>query len=284
VQRWRRNQIAVIAASFIGFTGFTLVMPFLALYIQELGVTDTGEVVLWTGITLGVTPAISALCAPLWGRIGDRLGNKFLLQRALLSCIVVMALMARATEPWHLFALRVVLGFLAGYGSLTITMAARSAPPDQMATAIGSVQAAQRFGPAIGPLLGGVLASAVGLRNTFFVSSLVYALAFVMVAFMYTEPSKEQAPDHVETRVSFSNVLAFENFLLLMLVIFSLQVVDRSFGPIMLLHVAQIGYSPDHATLLAGAIFSVLAVSSVAGYQLAAALLKKTTARVVIVW
>jgi MFS transporter, DHA1 family, multidrug resistance protein len=283
VQSWRRNQIAVIAASFIGFTGFTLVMPFLALYIQELGVTDTGEVVLWTGITLGVTPAISALCAPLWGRVGDRFGNKFLLQRALLSCIVVMALMARATEAWHLFALRVVLGFLAGYGSLTITMVARSAPPDQMATAIGSVQAAQRFGPAIGPLIGGVLASAVGLRNTFLVSSLVYGLAFAMVAFMYTEPTREKARDQVDTRVSFSNVLAFENFLLLMLVIFSLQVVDRSFGPIMLLHVAQIGYMPDQATLLVGVLFSVLAVSSVAGYQLAAALLKKTPARAVIV-
>jgi MFS transporter, DHA1 family, multidrug resistance protein len=283
VQSWRRNQIAVIAASFIGFTGFTLVMPFLALYIQELGVTDTGEVVLWTGITLGVTPAISALCSPLWGRVGDRFGNKFLLQRALLSCIVVMALMARATEPWHLFALRVVLGFLAGYGSLTITMAARSAPPDQMATAIGAVQAAQRFGPAIGPLIGGVLASAVGLRNTFLVSSLVYGLAFVMVAFMYTEPRKEKVRDHVEARVSFSNVLAFENFLLLMLVIFSLQVVDRSFGPIMLLHITQIGYTPDQSTVLVGALFSVLAVSSVAGYRLAAALLKQTTARAVIV-
>ena len=35
---WRRNLFAVTAASFIGFTGFTLVMPFLPLYIQQLGV------------------------------------------------------------------------------------------------------------------------------------------------------------------------------------------------------------------------------------------------------
>ena len=66
----------------------------------------------------------------------------------------------------------------AGYGSLTLTMAARSAPPEQMASAIGAVQTAQRFGPAIGPAIGGVLASAVGLRNAFLISSLVYVMAF----------------------------------------------------------------------------------------------------------
>ena len=34
---WRRNQAAVTVAAFIGFTGFTLVMPFLPLYFGELG-------------------------------------------------------------------------------------------------------------------------------------------------------------------------------------------------------------------------------------------------------
>jgi DHA1 family multidrug resistance protein-like MFS transporter len=281
---WRRNQIAVIAATFVGFTGFTLVMPFLARYIQELGVTDTGEVALWTGITLGVTPAIVALCAPLWGRVGDRFGNKLLVQRSLFSCVVVMALMARATEPWHLFALRALQGLLAGYGPLTLTMAARSAPPERMASAIGAVQTAQRIGPAIGPVIGGFLASAVGLRNTFLVSSLVYVVAFVMVTVMYKERREERtAPRAAEERVNFTSVLAFENFLLLMLVIFFLQLVDRSFGPVLLLHVTTIGYAPGRAAVLVGVLFSALALSAVVGHQLAAVLLTRTTARAVIV-
>jgi DHA1 family multidrug resistance protein-like MFS transporter len=280
---WRRNQIAVIAATFVGFTGFTLVMPFLARYVQELGVTDTGEVALWTGITLGITPGIVAICAPLWGRVGDRFGNKLMVQRSLFSCVVVMALMARATEPWHLVVLRAAQGLLAGYGPLTLTMAARSAPPDQMAAAIGAVQTAQRIGPAIGPVIGGLLASAVGLRNTFLVSSLVYVAAFVMLTVMYTERDAVTRPRAPEERVSFTNVLAFENFLLLMLVIFALQVVDRSFGPVLLLHVTQIGFAPGRAAVLVGVLFSVLAISAVIGHQLAAVLLKRTTARAVIV-
>ena len=65
---WRRNQIAVTAAAFIGFTGFTLVMPFLPLYIDELGVHDAGAIALWSGVSLGVTPAVTAMMAPMSGR------------------------------------------------------------------------------------------------------------------------------------------------------------------------------------------------------------------------
>ncbi|HET9539611.1 MAG TPA: MFS transporter, partial [Candidatus Limnocylindria bacterium] len=125
---WHRNQAALMVASFVGFTGFTLVMPFLALHFQALGETDVGTVAAWTGVTLGVTPLVAALCAPLWGRIGDRFGNKILVQRSLASFVLVMGLMAVATESWQLFALRALQGLVAGYGALAIAMAARSAP------------------------------------------------------------------------------------------------------------------------------------------------------------
>ena len=58
---YRRNLFAITAACFIGFAGFTLVMPFLPLYLQELGVTSVADVASWSGISLGVTPGITAL-------------------------------------------------------------------------------------------------------------------------------------------------------------------------------------------------------------------------------
>ena len=102
--------MAVIGAGFVGFTGFTLVMPFLPLYIQELGVTDVGDVALWTGLSLGVTPAITAICAPFWGRLGDRVGNKLLLQRALTSGGLAMIGISLTRHVWQLFALRAAVG------------------------------------------------------------------------------------------------------------------------------------------------------------------------------
>jgi len=271
-----------MVASFVGFTGFTLVMPFLALHFQALGETDVGTVAAWTGVTLGVTPLVAALCAPLWGRIGDRFGNKILVQRSLSSFVIVMGLMAIATQAWQLFALRALQGLVAGYGALAIAMAARSAPREKMASAIGWVQTAQRVAPAFGPVVGGLLSPVVGLRNTFLVAALVYALAFVLFSYLYKDPASPEVARKGTAPVAFSNILAFENFLLLMIVIFGLQMVDRSLAPVLLLHLEALGYNATTATRLVGVLFSLLALSGAAGNQVAAAALARASARVVI--
>ena len=120
----RHNVLAAAAANGIGYTGFTLVMPFLPLYIRELGVTDVAGIAWWTGLTLGATPAVTAISAPLWGRVGDRFGSKVLVLRSLGAFVVVKAAMGLVTAPWQLFALRAPLGVFAGYGALTTSMAA----------------------------------------------------------------------------------------------------------------------------------------------------------------
>lgn len=279
---WRRNQFAVTAASFVGFTGFTLVMPFLPLYIRQLGVEDDGEVALWTGLSLGVTPGLTALCAPFWGRIADRVGQKLMVERALLSFVVVMAAMAYAQRAWHLFALRTLLGFFSGYGALTLSMAARSAPREHMAQAIGTVQTAHRLGPALGPVIGGVLAPLVGLRNSFLVAAAIYGLAFLVVLLLYDEPRADaRGNGHAGGRVTFSTVLAFENFILLMIVIFGLQVVDRSFGPVLPLYVEK-RVEAAQVPVVSGVLFAVLAFAGAAGNHVAVALLKRMSARAII--
>jgi len=280
---WRRNLYAVTAASFIGFTGFTLVMPFLPLYFQLLGVHDVGEIALWSGLSLGVTPAMTALLSPLWGRFADRFGRKIMVERSLLSFIFIMAAMAFVTEPWHVFALRAIQGLFAGYGALTITMAADSAPRDRMASAIGVVQTAQRLGPALGPAIGATVAQLVGLRRAFLVTSIFYAIALVLVFVMYKET--DVYSDNLRTergRVTFRNVLAFENFILLMAVVFGLQFVDRSFGPVLPLFVAQLGAPEHRVSIVSGLLFSTTAGAGAIGHHLCGRLLRHTSARMVI--
>ena len=279
---WKRNQAAITAAAFVGFTGFTLVMPFLPLYFRELGVTEVGDIALWTGVTLGISPAIAALTAPLWGRVGDRFGSKLLVQRSLVSFILVMTAMAYVTKPWHLFALRAVQGFFAGYGPLTLSMAALSAPREKMAVAIGTVQTAQRVGPALGPVIGGILAPAVGLRNAFVVAAGFYAIALVLLTVLYREPPRPLRAAAPRRRTPFASILGFENFLLVMLVLFGLQLVDRSFGPVLPLYLDQIGYAPSDVPFAAGILFSVLALTAGLGNQVAGYMLKRQSARTVI--
>jgi MFS transporter, DHA1 family, multidrug resistance protein len=281
---WRQNVFAATAAGFIGFTGFTLVMPFLPLYFQQLGLHDVGAIALWSGLSLGITPALTAMLSPAWGRLADRFGNKIMVERSLASFVIVMSAMAYVREPWHVFALRAVQGLFAGYGALTLTMAAESAPPDKLPMAIGTVQTAQRLGPALGPVIGGVVAQLVGIRNAFFVSALFYATALVLVFVLYRESKPER---HAGARragpVSFRDLLAFENFLLLMVVIFVVQVVDRSFGPILPLFLGQVGVRADRIPLFSGLLFSEAAFAAALGHHLTGRLLRRSTPRTLLV-
>lgn len=279
---WRRNQVAVIAAGFVGFTGFTLVMPFLPLYIRQLGVTDVGDIALWTGLSLGVTPAITAFCAPFWGRLGDRIGNKILLQRALASGGLAMIGIALVGHVWQLFALRVALGFFSGFGSLTLAMSAVSAPREKMANAIGAVQTAQRMGPALGPVLGGIFAPLFGLRLAFVAAGSLYLVGMLLVTFLYREPPRSPQHHAGGGAGSFRAVLAFENVRLMMLAIFALQIVERSFGPVLSLHLAQLGYGASQTAVLAGILFSVLALAGSLGNTICGRLLGRMPARHVI--
>jgi MFS family permease len=270
VVAWRRNVAAVTATSFIGFAGFTLVMPFLPLFIRQLGIEDVGAIALWTGAILGITPALTALLSPFWGRLADRFGRRLMVARSLIACAVVMATMSFVTHPWQIFALRAVLGLLTGYGGLSLTMAAESAPREKMAAAIGVVQTAQRLGPAVGPAIGGVLAGLLGLRQTFLVTAGLYVVGLVLVLSLYDERAEMTHRHRAGRRegvVNFRSVLSIQNFTLLMGVVFALQFVDRSLGPILPLYLEDIGIERARVPVTAGLLLSLTAVSGAVGHH-----------------
>jgi len=258
-------------------------MPFLPLYFKLLGVKDVGEIAMWSGLCLGITPGLTAILAPFWGRLADRYGRKIMVERSLVSFVIVMGAMAYVQRPWHVFALRALQGFFAGYGSLTLTMAADSAPRDRMAYAIGFVQTAQRLGPAIGPIVGGSIAQIAGLRNAFLVTAFFYLVAVLIVVFLYDEHrAPHSSTPGKDERVTFRSMLAFENFILLMAVVFGLQFVDRSFGPVLPLFVAQVGTPVSRVPIVAGVLFSIAAGTGAVGHHICGRLLRRTTARRVI--
>jgi MFS family permease len=281
----RSNRFAAAAASFVAFAGFTLVMPFLPLYFRELGVTDTRAIAVWSGLSLGVTPAMTAVLSPLWGRLADRFGLKIMVERSLVSFVIIMAATGFVTSPWHVFALRALQGFFAGFGALTVTMAAGSAERDELASSIGAVQIAQRLGPAVGPVVGGLLASLVGLRATFLVTAGFYAVAFLLVlAFYRDEPSDlAGSPTRSHGRVGIRDVLRLPHFRLLMVAMFLLQYTDRTFGPILPLYVASLGAPLARVAFLAGIVYSIAAGAAALGHHQCSRLLASAPARDVLV-
>ena len=186
----RRNQLVTVAMVFSVFTGFAFVLPFLPLYVRELGVKEPEKAALWAGVLIGVSPLIAGFLAPVWGRLADRYGHKSIAVKALVAYVALLALCAAVTRVEQLLALRIGLGLFGGLGPLGLAMAAAQAPREDTGRAIGLVQAAQILSAAIGPLSGGLLADAIGMRRTFLVAAGVCAVALLFVVTLYTDTER----------------------------------------------------------------------------------------------
>jgi DHA1 family multidrug resistance protein-like MFS transporter len=252
-------------------------MPFLPLYFEQLGVTDIGQIAMWSGVSLGITPAVTALMAPLWARVGERYGRKLMVARSLFSFVVIMGTMSLVTAPWQVFVLRAIQGFFAGYGMLALTMAAESAPSDQMATAIGWVQTAQRLGPALGPVVGGMFAHAFGLRLAFVAAAVLFFGAFLLVLAGYREGpiARRAEAEGRRDRITLRSLLTVPNFGLFLIMIFSLQMVDRSFGPVLPLYLREIGTPVSRVPVVAGLVFTVAAGAAAFGNYVCARMMQR---------
>jgi DHA1 family multidrug resistance protein-like MFS transporter len=206
-----------------------------------------------------------------------------MVQRSLFSFVIIMALMALVRHPWQVFALRTVQGFFAGYGPIAMMLAAESAPQEHMATAIGWVQTSQRLGPALGPVIGGALAHTVGLQNAFFVSAVFYLGGFALVAIGYREHKHTGASAPVDAaKVSWRTLRLRPNFVLFVGTIFALQLVDRSFGPVLPLYLGEIGMRATRVPMMTGVIFTVAAATAAVGNQFITRLLAWRRARVLV--
>ncbi len=62
---WKRNLTIAWLGCFLTGAAFSLVMPFLPLYVEQLGVTGHSELNLWSGIVFSITFLFSAIASPL---------------------------------------------------------------------------------------------------------------------------------------------------------------------------------------------------------------------------
>jgi DHA1 family multidrug resistance protein-like MFS transporter len=163
----------------LGSFAWNLCAPFLALRIQELGVADLGEVARQAGFLVGCSSLLNAALAPAWSWVGARSGFRWQVLRAHTGTAIGWTLFGLASTPLHMAGAAVALGGLSGnYPHYVALVAARSTAAE-MGRAVGDLQAASQIGNTLGPLVGGLIASRLGVQSTFFVSA---GLSLVAVA------------------------------------------------------------------------------------------------------
>ena len=154
--------------------------PFLPLRIQELGALELGQVARQAGFLLGISSLLNTALATPWAWAGARFGYRWQVLRAHAGTALGWALMGLARTPQQMTGAAIALGGLSGNYPHYVALAAARATSGQIGQAIGDMQAAAQVGMTLGPLLGGLVASQVGVQPTFFVSAALSLLAVVM--------------------------------------------------------------------------------------------------------
>ena len=263
LEQWRRNHLAAtFSAALIG-AGFMLVMPFLPLYISQLGVESEAAVAIWSGVIMGSSPLIASFVGPIWGKLADRFGLRIMAIRVSLVLFVIWFLMGLARNVQELLILRILSGFFGGFGSLSVALVAHSSPADRISRAIGGLQATQTFSMALGPFVGGVLAAWIGIRNTFFVTAALCFLTLLLFLLLYRDNPHNGSPqtdgDNPKTREGLSSLLRLPNLKVLAILLLAVTVIERSFAPAIPLFVTSLSANRVQAAGLAGLILSLSA-------------------------
>lgn len=193
---WFTNMVVCTAGSVTTIVAMTLLLPFLPIYVEELGVRGHAAIVQWSGVAYGATFFTAALTAPLWGRLGDLYGRKLMLIRASLGMAVAMSLTGMAQDVWQLVAVRLLTGLLGGYASGSVILVAAQTPKAKSGWALGVVSSGIMAGNLIGPLIGGTLPQLIGIRTTFWLSGAAIFASFLGTAFFLREaPRPHRARD-----------------------------------------------------------------------------------------
>ena len=263
LEQWRRNHLAAtFSAALIG-AGFMLVMPFLPLYISQLGVESEAAVAIWSGVIMGSSPLIASFVGPIWGKLADRFGLRIMAIRVSLVLFVIWFLMGLARNVQELLILRILSGFFGGFGSLSVALVAHSSPTDRISRAIGGLQATQTFSMALGPFVGGVLAAWIGIRNTFFVTAALCFVTLLLFLLLYRDHPHNGSPqtdgDNPKTREGLSTLLRLPNLKVLAILLLAVTVIERSFAPAIPLFVTSLSANRVQAAGLAGLILSLSA-------------------------
>ena len=284
-EQWRRNRLAINIAAALVFSGFTFVMPFLPLYVKELGIHGQADIATWAGLLLTIAPLLASLLAPAWGRIGDRYGMKLMIQRCVLALMFHWGLMGFAQNVWHLLALRVALGLVGGFATLSMPLLVASTPRDHMSQSIGVLQTVQMVSSAVGPIIGGLLADWIGIRKTCMVSAGLTALAVVMIDRLYKDPESATAAGQAkERKISFRQATAIPSFGIMISVLFFVNFVERSFAPVIPLYILGLGTSLSNAAKTAGLIISLGLLAEAISAMVLGNRMKKGSARRLLLW
>ncbi|OSM94214.1 multidrug efflux MFS transporter [Lonsdalea populi] len=263
MEKWKLNLFSAWVGCFFAGMAMSQILPFLPLYIEQLGVRDHASLNLWSGLIFSSSFLISAIVAPLWGSLADRKGRRLMLLRAALGMSIIMGLQGMVTNVWHLFLLRALMGLTSGYIPNAMALIASQVPRARSGWALGTLSTGQVSGVLLGPMLGGFMADHLGLRTVFFVTSGLLFISFLIALFAIKENFvKVSKADRLSGKAVFASLPYPMLIVSLCITTMMIQMANGSISPILTLFIRELSPNIENIAFISGVIAAVPGVSA----------------------
>lgn len=254
----------MVAIQIISACAFSIALPFMPLFLQQLGVHPLSQVEEWAGIIGSTNFLTAAICAPIWGSLADRYGRRAMVIRSSIGGAITTALMGLSGNVWQLVGTRALMGATGGFSSAATALVASKVPGSSLGFALGWMATAQMVGIMVGPLIGGAIADVShSYRAVFFWSAGGVAIAAIVTALFVHEdfkPKPREEGKRQSSRRQLLEMLRHPELAALLVLLAASQMTAVALSPIVPLFVQQmVGASPYLATF-AGAAFAVTGV------------------------
>lgn len=263
--KWQVNLIVLWVGQFLVMAGMTMIVPFLPLYLQELGLHDPHSVATWAGVIFAGNFVTSFIFQPIWGGLADRYGRKVMLLRSGFGMAIVMTLMGLSTSAWHLLLLRLLNGTVSGFVPAGVALMSATTPREKVGFAMGTLQSGSVAGSILGPFLGGLLAEWIGFRNIFFVTGATLFAASLLAAVLVKETfdtKKALQKPKQSMLAAFNELRRISQLPSLYSVTFLIQFSLLSVMPLLPLFVQQLHGQDEMLAFYAGLVGSVTGFSN----------------------
>jgi DHA1 family multidrug resistance protein-like MFS transporter len=274
--------VVLLVSQLAATMGFTFVLPFMPIYVQTLGVEDAGNAAAWAGVINSSTAVTMALAAPLWGKLGDRVGLKPMLLRATVAGSIVIGLMGLVGSPWQLLALKTLQGCLTGTVAAATVLVSATAPAEKAGARLGTLQMVIFVAAAVGPFFGGAFADLVGIRASFGVTAMLLATSAVLISVWVKEVRSGDETEEEESLAA-EGPLPYRRLAPSLLALFVVQMTIMSAAPALPGLLSNLMDEPVRVATLAGWVIATGALAASVGSLVGGKLAARFGARRVII-
>jgi len=249
MELWKKNLWILWVTQVISLMSFGFGLPFIPIYIKELGQFSEAQLNLYTTV-LAAAPALTmGIMAPIWGNLADRFGRKLMILRAMFLAVFIIGAMGLVSNVYQLITLRVMQGLFTGTVAAATTFVASNTPKKQMTYALGVITSSTFIGYSIGPMIGGIVAGAFGNRVSFFVGSGLMVIGATLVLFLVKEDKSTLMPKSekkLSRKEKYKNIIV-PSIVTIFFMLFFLRMSRSMFAP----YVARFldGFIEDDSTL-----------------------------------